>query len=176
MTASPFCTLWDCLMVHVQREGERRYWPHPSCNVTLCHHWWHIIVDTWLWGLFKCCECPRPWIYIRMWSSLYSAPPPFVRKLSLHLFFVFLSCFNQTHTQTLRPTQTRFHSIEIVCPAFLPDRTGKSRGAFVWTLDQSIDSASETLQLCFHPLLCMTLVSIVFYLYMHVLLLYPFAT
>lgn len=94
MTASPFFTLWDCLMVHVEREGEHRCWPHPSCSVTLCHHWWHIIVDTWLQGLFKCQECPKPWIHILMRSSLLSVPLPFVQQLPLHLFPLFLYPFS----------------------------------------------------------------------------------
>lgn len=122
MTASPFCTLRDCLMVHVEREGEHRCWPHPSCSVTLCHHWWHIIVDTWLQGLFKCQECPKPWIHILMWSSLHSAPLPFVQELSLHLFplFPFLfssyslslsfSCFTNTQMPSLTIIHTYRHT------------------------------------------------------------------
>ena len=135
MTARPFCTLWDCLMVHVESEGEHRCWPHSSCSVTLCRHWWHIIVDTWLYGLFKCQEF---WIHILMWSSLYCAPPPFVQELSLRLFSLFLclssslsfSCLTilythaitrtHTHTLTLRPTQTHSCWIEIARPAPLP--------------------------------------------------------
>lgn len=38
-------------------EGEHRRWPRPCCSVTLCHGWWHIIFDTWLFRPFKRPEC-----------------------------------------------------------------------------------------------------------------------
>lgn len=86
-----------------------RGWPRLSCSVTLCRRWWHIIVDTWLKGLFKCPVCPRSWIHILMCSSLsWKTHLLFTSSHSTccHLFlppssiiFLFLLC--QTHMQSL---------------------------------------------------------------------------